>query len=169
MCEGGKMSEVTIVGAGLAGLVAAINCAKAGHRVNVLEKFDHVGGDPHVRPAVDVTPMDTEALGRFIGVELKPPYVSPCEEFIIYVYGKRYVVPGCQMYLQSVERGSRSSSLDQYLYEVALDAGAEFEFGISCDSREDFAQLPPSSIIAPGSRAVSSPAEALPRGLRLYR
>jgi NAD(P)-binding Rossmann-like domain len=144
------MAEVTIVGAGLAGLAAAVNCAQAGHQVKVLEKFEHIGGDPYIRPAVDVTPMHPDRLGSFIGVELKPPYVTPTEEFPIYVYGKPHVIPGWQLYLQSVERGPRSTSIDTLLYEAALAAGAEFEFGVSIDSQGDFAQLPPNTIVATG-------------------
>jgi flavin-dependent dehydrogenase len=149
------MKEVTIVGAGLAGLVAAVNCAGAGHRVRVLERSAGIGGDPYIRPAVDVTPMYPERLGSFIGVELKPPYVVPTEEFAVYVYGKRHLIPGWQLYLHSVERGSRSTSLDSLLYETALAAGVEFEFGVSCDSQGDFACLPPNTIVATGLHAES--------------
>lgn len=144
------MSEVTVVGAGLAGLTAAINCARAGHDVRVLERFDGVGGDPYVRPAVDVTPMEPEALGRFIGVDLNPPYVVPTREIVGYVYGRRFTFDGKVLSLHSVERGSRSTSLDHYLYQRALEEGVEFEFGRPLLSQEDFAQLPSKSIIATG-------------------
>ena len=144
------MSEVTIVGAGLAGLVAAINCRRAGHGVRVLERFERAGGDPYIRPAVDVTPMEPEKLARFIGIDLEPPYVVPTEEFVIYVYGKPFHFPGTYFYLHSVERGSRSTSIDSYLYQTALDCGVEFEHGAFCDSQEDIANLPPNSIIATG-------------------
>lgn len=144
------MAEVTVVGAGLAGLVAAVNCARGGHKVRVLERFEHIGGDPYIRPAVDVTPLDPKRLGDFIGVRLEPPYVTPTEEFAIYVYGKRYLVPGSRMHLQSVERGSRSTSLDMYLYERAREAGVEFEMGVEMNSQKDFAELPPNTIVATG-------------------
>ncbi len=144
------MAEVTIVGAGLAGLVAAINCAAAGHQVKVLEKFESIGGDPYIRPAVDVTPMHPGSLGRFIGVELKPPYVTPTQEFPVYVYGKVHPIPAGHLYLHSVERGSRSTSIDNLLYETALAAGVQFEFGTSLESQADFAQLPPNTIVATG-------------------
>jgi len=144
------MAEVTVVGAGLAGLVAAINCVRNGHSVRVLERFEHVGGDPYIRPAVDVTPMDPKRLGDFIGVELRPPYVTPTTEFAIYVYGKRYLVPGSRLYLHSVERGSRSTSLDSYLHEKAGEAGVEFEMGVTLSSHKDFAELPPNTIVATG-------------------
>ncbi len=144
------MAEVTVVGAGLAGLVAAINCARNGRQVRVLERFKQVGGDPYIRPAVDVTPMEPERLGAFIGVELPPPYVTPTLEFPIYVYGRRYLVPGSRLHLHSVERGSRSTSLDTYLYQKARDAGVEFELGVELNSQKDFAALPPNTIVATG-------------------
>lgn len=155
------MSKVTVVGAGLAGLVAALNCAKAGHRVRVLERCEGVGDDAHARPAVDVTPMNPEALGRFIGVELKEPHIQPAEEFIGYIYGKRYSIPGDWLYLNAVERGVGETSFDQYLYREAVAAGVEFEFGTSLDTQEDFARLPAGSIIATG--LVAEPFRALRR------
>ena len=44
------MSEVIVVGAGLSGLTAAINCARAGHEVTVLDRFKEVGGLPGCIP-----------------------------------------------------------------------------------------------------------------------
>ena len=147
------MDEVIVVGAGLAGLVAAINCARSGHKVTVFEKEKQVGGAAHIRPAVDVTPMDREALAGFIGIELKEPQVVPTEEFILYIYGKRYSIPGPWLHLHSVERGSRKTSLDQYLYKTALDAGVKFEFGAAIEDQEQYACLPFYSIIATGLTA----------------
>ncbi len=144
------MARVTIVGAGLAGLAAAVNCAAAGHEVKVLEKFERIGGNPYARPAVDVTPLNPERLGRFIGVDLEPPYVVPTGDFPVYVYGKRFDLAGRQLYLHSLERGSRSTSIDTLLYETALARGVDFEFGVSLDSQGDFALLPPDTIVATG-------------------
>lgn len=147
------MAEVIVVGAGLAGLVAAINCARSGHRVKVLEKRERVGGDPRIRPTVDVTPMEPEKLGRFIGIDLGPPFVVPTREFLVDVYGRRFLFPGEYFSLHSVERGSRSTSLDSYLYERAREAGVEFEFGVDVASREEFSRLPANTIVATGLEA----------------
>lgn len=147
------MAEVTVVGAGLAGLVAAINCARSGNRVRVLEKRERVGGDPRIRPTVDVTPMEPEKLGRFIGIDLRPPYVVPTREFLVHVYGRKFLFPGDYFRLHSVERGSRSTSLDTYLYELARETGVEFEFGVDVASRGDFSRLPENTIVATGLEA----------------
>lgn len=144
------MSDVTIVGAGLAGLTAAINCARAGHRVRVLERYEGIGGIDYVRPTIDVTPMDPRALGRFIGVELIEPHVVPTHELVGYIYGKRYSFSGRMLNLYSVERGPRETSLDHFLYRKAVEEGVEFEFGRACLSREDLASLPPDTIVATG-------------------
>ena len=84
------MAEINVVGAGLSGLVAAINCARSGHDVTVLERRKRVGGDPAVHPGVDGTIMQPEVLGKFIGVELKTPQVTRMEEIEFYMYGKKF-------------------------------------------------------------------------------
>ncbi len=143
------MSEVIVVGAGLSGLTAAINCARAGHEVTVLERFKEVGGLPRVHPAVDATPMQPEALSRFIGVPLGYPQVQPTETVAMHLYGKCYEFPGEAMMLYNVERGSRPTALDWQLYEVAKSEGVKFEFNHEFKTK-DAAWLPPNSIIATG-------------------
>ncbi|OFW59377.1 MAG: hypothetical protein A2W01_08930 [Candidatus Solincola sediminis] len=143
------MSEVIVVGAGLSGLTAAINCARAGHQVMVLERFKEVGGLPRVHPAVDATPMEPEALGRFIGVELKEPQVRPTESVGMHIYGKCWDYPGSAMFLHNIERGSRPTALDYQLWEIAKAEGVKFEFNSEFKTK-DAAWLPPDSIIATG-------------------
>ena len=45
------MAENIVVGAGLGGLVAAINLAREGRDVLVLDKETRVGGSPHFHPS----------------------------------------------------------------------------------------------------------------------
>ncbi len=144
------MAETLIVGAGLAGLTAALDLARTGRSVTVLERFSRVGGAPHSHPAVDVTPMEPAALSAFLEVELGTPQVQPTETAIFHLYGKRMAWPGGRMHLYSVERGPRSSSLEGYLYELALEAGVSFEFDTVLRTQADAANLPPGSIIATG-------------------
>lgn len=143
------MAEVMVVGAGLAGLTAAINCAKQGHRVTVLEKYNHIGGVPYSHPAVDITPMDPQILGETIGIALNSPQVTPAEFMFAHVYDKRYQIPGEAFHLYAVERGERPSSLDIYLYGVAKKEGVKFEFGKEIN-KKNFSELPPNSIISTG-------------------
>lgn len=49
------MPEVTVVGAGVGGLAAAIHVAAAGHEVTVVERLDHVGGKLDERSAAGFT------------------------------------------------------------------------------------------------------------------
>ncbi|MDI6831197.1 MAG: FAD-dependent oxidoreductase [Actinomycetota bacterium] len=144
------MAEIAVVGAGLSGLVAAINCARAGHKVTVLEKYDRVGGEPENHPSVDSTPMLPDRLGSYIGVELKPPQVTPTRTMRSYAYGDKYDIDGGLLHLHAVERGARSTSIENYLYGSALEAGVSFEFGWRLRSQADLEELPPNSIIATG-------------------
>lgn len=145
-----KTKEVVVVGAGLAGLTAAYNLARDGNQVTVLERYKQVGGVPEAHPAVDVTPMDEIALGRFIGVELGPPQVNTCEQWNTYVYGHKVQIDLTHINLKCVERGSHKTSIDYYLYEKCLEAGVRFEFGRHLVTQSDFANLPPGSVIATG-------------------
>jgi hypothetical protein len=144
------LAEINVVGAGLSGLVAAINCARSGHDVTVLERYERVGGEPVAHPGVDGTIMQPEILGRFIGVELKAPQVTPMEEIEFFMYGKKFEFDPVRYSGHLVERGARSTSIENYLYEIALKEGVKFEFGWELRSKADLSQLPPNSIIASG-------------------
>ncbi len=150
MSGGYGSREVTIVGAGLAGLTAALNLARDGKEVRVLEKYDRPGGIPLAHPAVDVTPMDPGPLGKFIGVELAEPYVWKCREFTTYAYGRKIPMDADASNTYCVERGHRKTALDYHLYELCIEAGVTFEFGMPFVSQGDFASLPIDSIVATG-------------------
>jgi hypothetical protein len=144
------MPEVIVAGAGLAGLTAALNLARDGNDVLVLEKYERIGGVPEAHPAVDVTPMEPGPLGKFIGVELTEPHVTPCEGWNVYAFGRKVPMDLTFINLMCVERGSGKTALDMLLYEKCLEAGVEFEFNHPLVSQGDFARLPPDSIIATG-------------------
>lgn len=145
-----KSNEVIIVGAGLAGLTAALNLAREGKDVLVLERYDQIGGMPQVRPAVDVTPFDVGPVSKFIGVELGEPQIVPCKKWNFYAFDYKVEMAVDEINLHCVERGPRKTALDAQLYELCLEAGVKFEFGKDFKSQHDFAQLPPDSIISTG-------------------
>lgn len=142
------MAENVIVGAGLSGMVAAINLAREGRDVLVLEGESRVGGSPVYHPSPGGTPVDPVALEKYTGIDIGPA-IAPFEGKAV-VYGE--VIPTDSEAISSylIERGPRSSSLDSYLFDLAVDSGARFEFEHRVVSQDDFAELPPDTIVATG-------------------
>jgi flavin-dependent dehydrogenase len=157
MTRGGDMGEKIVVGAGLAGLCAAINLRRQGHEVRVLERRDGVGGPArdmvtgeltYVR--ADGTPMDTGKLADYTGIDISPA-CKPWHENRIYSFGRRYdVVFPKNVPASLVERGARKDSLDMFLYNIAVEEGVKFEFNYPVKTSKDFDELPPKTILATG-------------------
>src|SRR5450759_4371293 len=120
------MREQVIVGAGLSGMVAAINLAREGFKVTVRERRDRVGGltdikglEGRVINIGDGTPINLERMKAYTGIDISPAAV-PLTRCMNHVYGRTFEVEfyeGVPAYL--VERGPRPTSLDVYLYELA--------------------------------------------------
>jgi flavin-dependent dehydrogenase len=151
------MGEHIVVGAGLAGLCAAINLRREGHEVRVLERRDGVAGPARDMSTgeltyvmADGTPMDTGKLSRYIGIDIAPA-CEPLKNTRMYSFGKRFdtVFPR-NVPAVLVERSSRKDSLDMHLYRIAVDEGVQFEFNHPLKTRKDFDDLPPKTIIAAG-------------------
>jgi flavin-dependent dehydrogenase len=148
------MAENIVVGAGLAGLVAAINLRRDGHEVLVLEKESKVGGSPLFHPSPEGTPVDWKALERYIDLDLSPervgPGVAPFKTGRAIVYGEVIPLDMAAISSYMIERGPRSTSLDNHLFSLAVEEGVKFEFGHKIWSNDDLAKLPPDTIIATG-------------------
>ncbi len=160
------MQQVTVVGAGLAGLTAAIVLAREGYEVTVLEQEKAIGGASLVASEVvghgihvaDMTPLDLEAMNRYLGFSLTEsgdegtmPFYNPLPVLRFHLFGKLLELPfPPSVPMKMVERGPRASSLDMYLYRQALACGVNFSFGESVRTRQDFDDLPPGSIVATG-------------------
>ena len=148
------MREQVIVGAGLSGMVAAINLAREGFKVTVRERRDRVGGltdikglEGRVINIGDGTPINLERMKAYTGIDISPAAV-PLTRCMNHVYGRTFEVEfyeGVPAYL--VERGPRPTSLDVYLYELAKKEGVEFSFN---DTVTGFDSLPADSIVATG-------------------
>jgi len=66
------MAESVVVGAGLAGLVAAINLARQGRDVVVLEREQRIGGSAIYHPSPEGSPIDIEGFKEYSGIDLEP-------------------------------------------------------------------------------------------------
>lgn len=142
--------RVEIVGAGLAGLTAAVNLAGEGHEVVVYEKEKKIGGIPSARPDPAGGPFGLSRLEEYIGIDVSPA-LKRVERSSLMIWGRKVEMkprPALPMYM--VERGSRRSSLDSFLYRKATERGVKIEFGQAFETRKDFEDLPPGSIIATG-------------------
>jgi len=142
--------QATIVGAGLAGLCAAVTARKMGYEVHCVDKYNRVGGMPGAHPFVDSTPFDCELMTRFLGVPIGEPQVGPCENFHVYSFGKLFKLNPAYSILHNVERGPHKTAIDRYLHDLALDMGVTFEWGNPVESQKDLALYPPDTIVATG-------------------
>ena len=138
------MPKRTVVGAGLSGMVAAIDLARQGDEVLVLEKEKAIGGSPAYHPSLHATPIDFQYTSDFIGID-----VSPCFQLLVetqlWIRDTR-LYPSLNHY--GVERGDRETAIDTYLYKICLEHGVEFEFGHPVKRLKD---IPPGSIVATGT------------------
>ncbi|WP_322743888.1 NAD(P)/FAD-dependent oxidoreductase [Methanofollis aquaemaris] len=124
------MDMIRILGAGPAGLSAAVTLAKAGYNVEVYEKREDAG----MRFKGDLQGLEnwsdpTDVIERLEMIGIRPAFEHrpyPC----LSVSDGQEVLPfACQkpaFYL--VRRGSEPGSLDHALKEQAHDAGAEIRF-----------------------------------------
>ncbi len=148
------MKEQVIVGAGLSGMVAAINLAREGFKVLVRERRQAIGGVTDIKGLEgkvinigDGTPLNLQRLEAYTGIDFSPVAVQ-LKSARNHVYGRTFDIEfykGVPTYL--VERGPRPTSIDMFLYKLAEAEGVEFRFN---DTVTDFDELPPDTIVATG-------------------
>ncbi len=138
-----QSSKITIVGAGLSGMVAGINLARQGYDVTILEKEKKIGGSPAFHPSLHVTPIDLKLTSEFTGVDLHGQFPL-LTDFQTWAKDRR--VPA-RLNNYGAERGSRESSLDTFFYKICRAEGVKFQFGYPI---KKLADVEPGSIIATG-------------------
>ncbi|MEA3223340.1 MAG: FAD-binding protein [Thermodesulfobacteriota bacterium] len=144
--------DVLVIGAGPAGLVAAINLNREGFNVIVRDKQDSVGGEPGWHPSVHSTPVDIPGLWDYIGIDCSEAFVDTSDLCKMYMDGKdmgniNFADMGYRLY--NTERGHRKSSLDSVLFRIAEKEGVNFEFNKPF-KEDDFGNAPKGTIIATG-------------------
>lgn len=126
--------EIRIAGAGLAGLTAAINLAKAGYKVTVFEKNKDCG----LRFAGDLQGFENWTMKKDVLEDLKSMnldinfHYKPFNEFVGYDYKlNSFRIKSKKPFFYLIRRGAVSDSLDLVLKKQALDLGIDIKFGAS--------------------------------------
>ena len=141
-----KISEIIIYGAGMSGLVCAINLVRDGYKVVVRDREKEYGGDPMYNPSTHTTPIDVKKTSDYIGIDVSSVFY-PLIACPFYFHDTKAYAPHSGLY--TVERGNRPTSLDTLLYGMACKEGVQFEFG-STLKKEQLSSLPASTVIACG-------------------
>lgn len=141
-------ASITIYGAGMSGLIAAIDLARHGYEVTVHDREKGYGGDSRYNPSTHTTPIDIAKTSEYVGIDLSPVF-HPLLECPFYFHESVYNPPLNLLELYTVERGNRPTSLDTLLYDEAKELGVRFEFD-SPLRKEDIPGLPENTIIACG-------------------
>lgn len=139
-------NKINIYGGGLSGLTAAINLAKVGYDVTVYEKERRIGGLEQSTPSVHMTPLHLQKIEEYIGIDIEPSF-SKLDYFKVHMYSKLVTFNPEHLYV--TERGPNKTSLDYYLYTIALEEGVNFEFSHPLTAKT-ISTLPNNSIIATG-------------------
>lgn len=144
---------VTIAGAGLSGLAAALTIVRRGGHVRVLERRGDVGARFHG----DFQGLENWSTGsdvleelRSIGIDVAFEH-TPFRECVFFdPDGREYECRSREPLWYLVRRGTDAGSLDQALKTQALAEGVEIQFG------QNVERLPDGGIVAHGPRRVDA-------------
>ena len=114
--------DISIYGAGMSGMVAAINLARDGYRVRMFEAEDDYGGSSIYNPSTHATPIHLDKTSSYIGVDISPAF-HQLRECPAYFHETKIHFPVYEVYL--VERGNRASGLDTLLFDQCRELGVE--------------------------------------------
>ncbi len=144
-----SLRQVTISGAGPAGLAAAITAARAGAQAVVYERSKAVGrrfrGDFQ---GLENWTSDGDVLEELSALGIEPTFeCTPYYESVLYdPDGREYLCRDSNPLFYLVRRGAAKESLDQGLKAQALSLGVDLRFDTPCR------ELPDGGIVAEGPR-----------------
>jgi len=130
-------TKTNIVGAGIAGMTAAINLSKFGKSVVIYEKNDSIGASRH---------GDLEGIENWILSKNLPESIAECGidfngipkfpifEFFVHLNGIKPVkIKSQEPFFYLVKRGTSSDSFDNYLAEICNSLNVKFLFNQNYD------------------------------------
>jgi len=94
-----------------------------------------------------MTPIHFQKKKEYIGIDVEPCF-SELKTFKAYIYSK--ITHFSPKYLYVTERGPNNTSLDYYLFKIAVEEGVNFEFSHPLTA-DTINSIPNGSIIATGS------------------
>lgn len=125
---------IKIAGAGLSGLTAAINLAKAGYKVRIYEKTLRIGG--HYRENPQLLPnwfSEKDVLEELGGCNININWVNEIREIEICLPNQKIIFYGNKMPIgYTVLRGGENS-LENHLFKQAKESGVEVITDYSLD------------------------------------
>lgn len=135
---------VTIAGAGLAGLAAAVALARAGKEVTVLEKHDFVGRAVDDIQAIRNYEHDYDQVDYFRQQGLMIGHHQPIYRIVKYApSGKSMTIEtdNGKPLFYAFRRGPTPRSLEHQLYQQALELGVAVQFNTPVDLRANDAAI----------------------------
>lgn len=151
--QGDGDRSLSIVGAGPAGLGAAITAARAGVRTTVYERRREVGGRFHGDfEGLENWTTHGDVLDELAAAGIEPTFDhTPFTEQVCYgPDGREHVFRSREPFYYLVRRGPEPGTLDHALEQQALAAGVELRFGEARD------RLPEGGIVAQGPRGAQA-------------
>lgn len=128
-----RPNKIVIFGAGISGLVASINLAKAGFVVTVCDRRESIGGSPRWHPSVHQQVFDVQKTARYLDIDISSCF-SSIKKHVFYFYGRKSIVD-VPKNSHVCEKGQRPASLETFLFNEAERYGIDFVFGEPLNSK----------------------------------
>lgn len=125
------MAIISIAGAGISGLTAAINLARGDYKVKVFEKSNSIGNITAIC-ALRNYDLKIDAIEELKSYGINIKQYGEIKKVIKYSPNECIEEYSNGVIFYTINRGITRSSIENQLYKQALDYGVEFEFGKQC-------------------------------------